>query len=395
MNDVRIVGVGMTPFGKHRARSIRSLATEAAREALSDAGVEPGDLGMVLFANSFSGLLDGQESIRGQVALGELALPGTPLVNVENACASGASAVYLARQAVAAGECDLALAVGAEKLYVEDRRAPMTAMLTAMDVQGHDAIRKELGVDAGELDRSIFMDLYASMSREFMVRTGATERDFAQVAVKSHQHAAGNPNAQYRDQVSLEQVLDSRCIVAPLRLLMCSPIGDGAAAVLVASASRASQLGAASVRIRSSALASGYQSPDDKAVVAAARRAYESAGIGPEDLDVVELHDAAAPSELMLYEELGLTAQGGAADLLWSGATTLGGRLPVNPSGGLISKGHPVGATGCAQIVELTQQLRGRCGPRQVEGARTALAQNAGGYLSRDVAAAAVTILSC
>jgi acetyl-CoA acyltransferase len=229
-----------------------------------------------------------------------------------------------------------------------------------------------------------------------MAASGATERDFAQVAVKNHRHGSMNPKAQYRNLVTVEEVLASRVISEPLTLLMCSPIGDGAAAVVVCSPEAAQRYGAEAVRIRASALVTGMvdEKSDPSPAERAARRAYEQAGIQPADVDVVEVHDASAPAELVVYEELGLCGSGAGPAHLASGATSLGGRQPVNVSGGLLSKGHPVGATGCAQIVELVEQLRGRCGDRQVDGARIALAENAGGFLNPDAAAAVVTILS-
>jgi acetyl-CoA acetyltransferase len=215
------------------------------------------------------------------------------------------------------------------------------------------------------------------------------------VAVKNRRHAALNPLAQYRREVTAEEVLASRMVSPPLTLLMCSPIGDGAAAAVVCSAAQAGRLGA-KVRVRACELVSGRDSDSGPpgAVERAARAAYEHSGIGPDDLNVVELHDAAAPAELIEYEHLALCGPGEGYKLLSGGTTALGGRLPVNTSGGLLSKGHPIGATGCGQIAELADQLRGRCGGRQAGGARVALAQNAGGVLGEDNAAAVVTILS-
>jgi len=215
------------------------------------------------------------------------------------------------------------------------------------------------------------------------------------VSVKAHQHGALNPNGQYGEPITIEQVLASRLVADPLRLLMCSPISDGAAALVLATERGLCRMNADPVRILAASLVSGRdRSPGEPtAPERAAKAAYAEAGVGPEQIDVVELHDAAAPAELIACEELGLCEPGKGPELLRSGATTLGGSIPINPSGGLLSKGHPVGATGCAQLVELTDQLRGRCGPRQVEGARIALAENAGGFLENDAAAATVTIL--
>ena len=229
-----------------------------------------------------------------------------------------------------------------------------------------------------------------------MDRSGATPTDFAKVVTKNQGNGKLNPKAQYGADLTVEEVLASREISPPLTLLMCSPVSDGGAALVLCSEQAAARLGADAVRVRSTALVSGRDrdSDDDGAVERAVRRAYEASGVGPEDLDVVEVHDAAAPAELMVYEELGLCAPGDGPKLLASGETALGGRVPVNPSGGLLSKGHPIGATGCGQLVELVDQLRGRCGARQVEGARVALAENGGGFLGSDPAAVVITVLS-
>jgi acetyl-CoA acetyltransferase len=396
VRDVVIAGVGMTAFGKFPGLGLRELAGAATAEALADAHAQPTDVGAVFFANAAEGLMTGQEMIRGQVALRGSGLQGAPIFNIENACASSSSAAHLALMAVASGQVEVALAVGAEKLTHEDKHRAFDAIGSAIDL-GRAAELAQRLTPPGEEEqpgrRSLFMDIYAALAREYMERSGATERDFAEVAVKSHDHAALNPRAQYRTRVTAEEVLASRRVSGPLTLLMCSPIGDGAAAVVVASRAWAERAGADAVEVLGAGLVSGRDGDGESAVERAAQRAYAQAGVGPEDLDVVEVHDAAAPAELIVYEELGLAAPGEAPALLASGATRLGGRVPVNPSGGLLSKGHPVGATGCAQLVELVEQLRGRAGDRQVEGARIGLAENAGGYLGPDLGAAAVTIL--
>jgi acetyl-CoA acetyltransferase len=397
----------MTRFAKLPDSTIRSLAEEAVSAALADAGLTARDVEMVFFSNAAAGVLTGQEMIRGQVALRNSGLLGKPIVNVENACASASTAFHLAVSAVASGSTEVALAVGAEKLTHEDKTKSFAAIGTAVDLFQLDELKAwtrgsagspvpdEADADAGQ--RSFFMDIYAANTRAYMERSGATVEDFAQVAVKSHEHAALNPNAQYRTPVTVEEVLASREISPPLTLLMCSPIGDGAAAVVVCSAERARRLeGSVPVRVRSCALVSGTDLTDGEPSAAerAAALAYERAGVGPDDLDVIELHDAAAPAELMTYEELQMCEPGDGPRLLRSGETRLGGRRVVNPSGGLLAKGHPIGATGCGQIVELADQLRGRCGERQVEGARVALAENGGGFLGSDAAAMVVSILT-
>jgi acetyl-CoA acyltransferase len=410
MDEVYVAGAAMTRFGKFPGTTIRALAEEATRGALDDAGVTAADIGMVFFSNAVAGILTNQEMIRGQVALRHTGLLGVPMVNVENACASASSAFHLACMAVGSGAVDVALAVGSEKLTHEDRARSFAAIGTAVDqlqlaeLQGWASsgsagspLPEQAGSppQAGGGKRSFFMDIYAASSRAYMKSSGATQEDFAEVAVKSHRHAALNPYAQYRTELTVDDVLASREIAPPLTLLMCSPIGDGAAALVVCSAEMSRRLGAR-VRVRACCLVSGRdRGPGEPgAVERAAHAAYQQAGVGPDDLDVVELHDAAAPAELITYEELGLCAEGEGPALLASGATALGGRLPVNPSGGLLSKGHPIGATGCGQLVELAEQLRDRCGQRQVAGARVALAQNGGGFLGTDAAAMVVTVLS-
>lgn len=392
MRRVVVAGVGMTPFGYFIERDVRSLAEEALREALTDASAVAADVGFVAFANAAGGLLTGQECIRGEVALRYTGLLGKPIVNVENACASGSSALHLAWLQIASGQCDVAVAIGAEKLSHADKRVPMAGMSAGTDLGELESMRVRLN---GAPDRTIFMDIYAESARKYMESSGATSGDLAQVAVKSHRAAAMNPKAQFRKEVSEQDVLSSRPVVDPLTLLMCSPIGDGAAAVILMSEDLARGKGLELVFVRASVLMTGLGGEEGpSAAVRASHRAYEIAGIGPDELDVVELHDATASAELTLYEEIGLCGAGEAPTLLRSGATGLNGRVAVNSSGGLLSRGHPIGATGCAQIVELVDQLRHRSGPRQREGAGVALAENGGGYMGNDAAAAVVTILS-
>ncbi|HVS42962.1 MAG TPA: thiolase family protein, partial [Candidatus Dormibacteraeota bacterium] len=355
MPEPRIAGAAMTQFGKFPDCTIRSLAEEAVDEALRDAGIGPDAVQMVFFSNATAGVLHGQEMIRGQVALRHTGLLGIPIVNVENACASASTAFHLACMAVRSGAVDVALAVGSEKLTHEDKAKSFAAIGTAVDMLQLRELREQVRaprpvaagagspvpVEADGGNRSFFMDIYAAMTRAYMDRSGASVRDLAEVAVKSHRNAALNPKAQFRTEVSVEEVLASREISAPLTLLMCSPIGDGAAAVVVCSEEYARRLGGAPVRVRACTLVSGTDRTAGQpgAVERAAAGAYAEAGLGPGDLDVVEVHDAAAPAELMCYEELGLCGPGEGARLLASGATALGGRLPVNPSGGLLSKG--------------------------------------------------------
>lgn len=389
-----MAGVGMTPFGKFLDRSAKSLVAEAAGGAVADAELVGAHRSVqaIYYANSAAGVMQGQHAVRGQHAMREAGLTGIPLVNVENACASGATALHQAWLAVASGYVDVALAVGAEKLHHEDRNRALAAMAGALDQDRLAEIRAELGTDGGS-DRSAFMDIYGQLATRYMERSGATREDFARVAVKNHDHGALNPMAQYRMRFTVADVLGGRIVSGPLTVPMCAPIGDGAAAVIVTTPAVAARWGARPVRLLAVAIGAGAPGVAGELVPDTARRAYESAGVGPGDVDVVECHDAAAPAELIVLDELGLAGSGGAVRMLRDGDTALGGRLPVNPSGGLESKGHPVGATGLAQVVELADQLRGRCGERQVADARIGLAENAGGYLGPDAAAAAVTLL--
>ncbi len=401
--DAVIAGVGMTRFGRHLATGLKALGAEAVAAALADAGVEAAALEAAFVGNAAAGLVTGQECIRGQVVLRGMGIGRLPVVNVENACASASTALHLACALVSAGAYDVVLALGVEKLYHEDKRRSFAAFTGAVDVELLGGMLAALGRGggggsggAGE-KRSMFMDLYAAVARAHMERYGTTQRHFAMVAAKNSEHGSLNPRAQFRERLTVEEVLAAPVVVEPLTRPMCSPIGDGAAAVVVMSRARARRLGVAKpVRVVASVLHSGWDhAPDEPGTVeVCAAEAYRDAGIGPEDLDVVECHDASAPAELIAYESLGLCAKGEGGRLLEEGATRLGGRLPVNPSGGLLRKGHPVGATGIAQVVELAEQLQGRSGARQVAGARVALAQNGGGAIGTDAAAMCVTVLA-
>lgn len=395
MREVMIGGTGMTRFGKYPDASIRSLVGEALREALADARAGADDVETVFFGNAAAGLLTGQEMITGQVALRDSGLLGKPIINIENACASASSAAHLAWLSVASGQADVALAIGAEKMTHPDKNVPFRALVAALDLE---EVRAETGSDdpltaASAPGRSGFMDIYAGKARKYMAQTGATVEDFARVAAKSHGFGALNPKAQFQAGMTFEEIMAGRTIIDPLKLAMCSPIGDGAAVLVFCSAEFARARGLDAVRVGTITLVSGL--PGGASCNArAAVKAYAAAGVGPEDIDVVELHDAASPAELIYVEELGLCAPGEGLRLLRDGDLGPGGRIPVNTSGGLVAKGHPVGATGCAQIVEIADQLRGRCGARQVEGARVGMAQNGGGWIDDDTAATTLTILT-
>jgi acetyl-CoA acyltransferase len=379
MREVAIAGVGMTSFGKFLDRSLKELAAESIGNALKDAGIGTGDVQAAFSGNSMAGIITGQESVRGQTVLVPLGIRGIPVFNVENACATSSSALHLAWMTVASGSADIALAFGMEKLYHQERERSFRALAAAADIES-DTLS-----DGG----SPFMEMYAEQVRGYMKESEATARDFAEISVKNREHAALNPYAQFRDPITAEQVLESPMIADPLTRLMCSPIGDGSAAVVLVRADAAPD----AVRIAASMVRSGGGVSERESVSSLARAAYEMAGLSPADVHVAEVHDAASPAELLAYEDLGFCAPGQGAEYLRSGATRLGGERPVNPSGGLVSRGHPVGATGVAQIVELVWQLRGEAGERQVDGAGVALAENAGGNVGHDAAAVAIHIL--
>ncbi len=377
--DIYITGVGYHPFGRFPDTSLKSLAATAALAALDDAGIGVRDVHAAVCANAYAGLLNGQESIRGETWLRGIGLGGAPVMNVENACASGSTAVHVACMGVASGQYDTVLVVGAEKMFVGDTARTLAALANSADTE----VMGNIGLQFSAVD--------AIRVREMMAEEDVGAEAFEWVTMKNHDHAASNPIAQYRKPISMAQVRASRMIADPIRLLMCSAISDGAAALVVSS-----RPGRGKVRVRASVIASSpwRLGPDVPAgPTLAADKAYAHAGVGPGDLHLAEVHDAVSPAELMHYRELRLCGQGEVARMVADRTTALGGRLPVNTSGGLNSRGHPVGATGVAQLIELTLQLRGDAGARQVPGARLALAHNSGGWVGEDPAVSAVHIL--
>jgi len=380
-DPICIAGAGMTAFGRHEDRDLGDLFVEAIQTALAHATIEPGSIGMVVAANSMAGLLQSQESIRGQVMLSGTKFAGVPVVNVENACASSSTALQVATWALLAGRADAVLVVGVEKLFNPDKSLTFRALASASDVRQEGA--------AG----SIFMDFYASRARHHMDEYGTTVEQLAAVSSKNRRHGALNPLAQFREPVSVKDVLESRMIADPLTLLMCSPISDGASAVVLTRKSRIST-DAPAVAIKGFGLNSGnVTGPEFTTIRKTAQQAYDQASIEPADVNLAEVHDATAIAEIEACEALGFCERGAGGGLAESGVTALGGRLPVNASGGLCSRGHPVAATGLAQICELTWQLRGECSARQVKNAVVGIAENHGGLVGNDVAVAAVTIV--
>lgn len=404
MREVALVGAGMTRFTKHLDRSMKDLARESIENALRSANVDQNALEAVAVGNAMAGLITGQECIRGQVVLREMGIGGIPVINTENACASAATAFHIAWLYVASGMYDVVLALGMEKLFHEDKGKSFAAIGSAIDVELMQQTLEKMkaatkdgseGTGAGK-SRSMFMDFYAEFARDHMRKHGTTKEHFARIAAKNHTNGSLNPHAQFQTPRTVEDILASPVIAEPLTRMMCSPIGDGAAAAILTSAENAKQLTSKPVYVKASVLGSGKdRKPGDPEVTErVARKAYEVAGIGPKDIHVAEVHDASAPAELIIYEELGFCQQGEGGRLVDEGVTALGGRLPVNPSGGLLAKGHPVGATGVAQIAEIFWQLRGEAGKRQVQGAKVGLTENGGGMIRGEAAAVAVHILT-
>jgi acetyl-CoA acyltransferase len=386
MRKVAVIGIGLHPFGKFLDKSLSDLGRVAVWKAVEDGGISLKDIQVAYVGNSLGGLVTGQEGIRGQVILRDAGLGGVPVVNVENACASGTTAFRGAWLEVASGTYDIALALGVEKLYL-----PKTSDSIRILAADSDIRLRDMGFQ--------FTAHYAMNLRKYMKQYGWTKEHFAMVVEKNSFNASLNPFAQYRTPLTVEQVLKSRLVAEPLHLYMCSSMGDGAAAAILCSEDLARKFTSKPlVEVGACALRSGmFKLPADATrlniVKLAAQYAYDQAGLGPEDVDVAEVHDAMAPAELYHYEELGFCAEGEGARMIEEGRTKINGDIPVNPSGGLAGKGHPVGATGLAQIAEIVWQLRGEAGERQVKDPKVGLVQTSGGYVENDSAAAAVVLL--
>lgn len=365
MTGVSVLGVGMIPFGKYPSKTIVDLAWPAVKMAIKDAGVAPSEIGAAYCGTVFSGMMSGQR------ILATVGLSGIPITNVENACSSSSSAFRQAVIAVSSGECDIALVIGVEKLT---RFGGGTLPLEVED---------------WEVSQGMVMPaLYAMRANRYMHDFGLTAAQLAMVSVKNRKHGSLNEDAQMRKPVTLDEVLKSRPIADPFTLLQCCPTGDGAAAIVICSSAIAKKYRSDAVEVVASDLTSGRYTNGfrdmtiPEITVRGAKEAYEEAGIGPEDINVAEVHDAFSIAEILYYEAFGFCARGEGGNMLERGESAIGGRLPVNPSGGLLAKGHPIGATGAAQIVEIVRQLRGQCGARQVEGAKVGLAHATGGGIT-------------
>jgi acetyl-CoA acetyltransferase len=415
-DDVYIIGVGMIKFGKNFEKSVKMMTGESMQLALDDAGLSKDDIQAAWFSNSGWGSSAFQHSIRGQVALTPHGLNHISIINVENACASGSTALHSAWMAIKAGVYDCVLAIGTEKMYVQpDPRfaAKVDGFISGTDVEETlgriDELKaeakrrraekekeaREKGVElAPDKGHSIFMDFYAAGARAHMQRYGMTQRQLAVIAAKAHNNSTMNPLAQYTFPQTVEQVMEDREIAFPLTRAMCAPIGDGSAAAIVASESflKKNPSGRA-IRILASIMQSGSRLNDGDPAERGSKMAFEQSGVGPDDIDVMEVHDATAFGELLLTERLGLCPEGEGGPFAESGATSLGGKTPINPSGGLMSRGHPIGASGLAQTYELVTHLRGEAGERQVAGARIAMAENGGGTIGNGEAAMAIHVL--
>lgn len=398
MRDVAVVGVGMTRFGKFPDRSAKDLVREAVENAINDSGILKHQIEAAYSGNCMAGLMTGQEAIRGQVTLSPLGIESIPIFNVENACASSSTAFHLGWTGVASGQYECVLVVGFEKLYSPDKTRSFQALSSGIDVETGSTFLRDFaarkGLDAGifkagsGVNRSIFMDMYSFYVRPYMERYGLTQTHFAKIAVKNHRNGSRNPLAQYRNEVTLEEVLLSGEIAYPLTRMMCAPIGDGAAACILCSRAIASRFTTAPIWVAASKVASGSLHAEEESVaMLLAPRAYEAAGVGPGDIDVIEVHDAAAPGEIMALIQLGICPGEEACRWIDEGKLEITGDMPTNPSGGLEAKGHPVGATGTGQIHEIVMQLRGQAGERQAGNPMIGMTHNGGGILGVDAAA--------
>jgi acetyl-CoA acetyltransferase len=378
-----VIGVGMTPMSS-RDLSPEQLATVAAREALSDAGLSASEVGLVLVANALGGSLNEQACIRGQSWLKPLGLDGVGVINVDNSCASGASAFHLGVMAAAAGQSPV-LVVGAEKMWTGSRAETLAAIEEGLPASERKVLRARYSHVGSTL-----MGMNSVWVNHQVTERGTTVEQIAATAVKARRFGEMNPLAQFRESVTIEEVLASQAVAPPLTRLMCSSFTDGAAAVVLASGKVPGTPHVLATVVRSGTGDTEYH----ERLGQVAEEAWKVSGFGPSDLDLVELHDATSAEELYALEAMGFFAPGDAGAATVAGATGLGGNsVCVNPSGGLVARGHPIGATGLCQIVEVAQHLRGRAGARQVHGARLGAAVNTGGLINADPALVSVAVL--
>ena len=404
-----VVGASMTRFGRRPDVSVKQLVEEAVRAAIADAGLSLDRIRAGFFACAMQGALEGQHAVAGQVALRSLGLERWPVFNVENACASGDTALLLADSHLRAGAADIALVVGVERMTF-DKAASFGWLNGAWDIDAVEptlAGLRQLSSDVPTPDdalepmpdrKSLFMDIYASLAKHHMHKYGLTQRQLAAVAAKNHNHSVLNERAQYHRRYTIDEILEAPTIAWPITLPMCAPITDGAAAVVLCTDEALKRLDASrAVTLAAIELGSGTsrsaEELDRHVTVHTAERAYARAGVGPQDIDIAEVHDATSFGEVLHTENLSLVPRGEGGAAAARGETSLGGRIPVNVSGGLVSKGHPIAATGLAKTFELVTHLRGEAGARQVPSARWGIAHGAGGFLGVEDASACVTIL--
>ncbi len=387
MRDVFVVGAAMTRFGVFKDVGVKTLGARAAMDAMKDAGVGAAAIEMVVCGTAAAGTLAPQGTTVPQVVMREVGVVGVPMLRVENACASGTTALHQAWLTIGAGMADVVLVLGVEKMTGAPRPKVFEYMASASDVELEGAFGLTMP------------GVFAMVARRHMAEFGTTREQIAGVAVKNHAHGGLNPRAHFRSPITVSDVLAAPMIARPLTLLDCCPVTDGAAAIVLASGPAAARLGRHQVKLAAVALRSGTYAEDlpltgFDATVRAAADAYARAGIGPDDVDVAEVHDCFTIAEILHYEDLGFVKKGEGGLVIERGDSALGGRRPVNPSGGLKAKGHPVGATGVAQVVEITEQLRGQAGDRQVAGAKVGLTHCLGGFMHGDACAVGVSVLT-
>jgi len=409
MDNVYVIGVGMIRFNKYPDATVRGMAKDAVDLVLRDAGLKKEDLQAAYVSNTFWGMFSNQHSIRGEVMLWDQGIDGIPIVNCENACAGASTAFLLGYTAIRAGMYDVVMTLGSEKITHENKAMSLGAYASCMDVENFEEhlklfeeVSSQITVEVPEGQtppgegRSIFMDAYAMGAKWHMSRFGSTQRQLAVICAKNHFHGSLNPKAQYQKDMTVEEVLSDRPIAYPLTRAMCAPVGDGAAAAILCSDSYLKKLtDARPIRIRAAVLGSGAHRDMDGVDIGErlSKQAYNMAGVGPEDIDLAELHDATAYGELHQTEVMGFCPIGEGGPFAKTGATKLGGKIPMNTSGGLECRGHPIGASGLAQIYEVVEQLRCEAGKRQVEGARIALTENGGGNIGVEEASMTIHIL--
>jgi acetyl-CoA acyltransferase len=423
MSDkVYIIGVGMIKFGKNFEKTMKNMTGESLELALKDVDLKKRDIEAAWFSNSGWGMSEMQHCIRGQVALSANGVDKIPITNVENACAGGSTAFHGAWTAIKAGLYDCTLAIGTEKMYYQrpsksgkkrsggggsmagfisgtdvERTRKMIEQLKKQIEEGNIKAAKENGGEqkSKKKDHSMFMDFYAMGSRNHMKKYGTTQRQLAVIAAKNHNNSTMNPLAQYTFPQTVEQVMNDYVVAFPLTRAMCAPIGDGSAAAILCSEKYLNanpNLKDRAVLVRASILKSGSWR-SDTICKRASKAAFEMSGLGPEDINVAEVHDATAFGELHIMEQIGFCPVGEGGPFVESGATELDGKIPINPSGGLLARGHPIGASGLAQMYELVTQLRGEADKRQVKDPKLALAENGGGNIGPGEAALCIHIL--